>query len=173
MKNPNNLLNRIAAITGAIVIVIVAGMPSLAAQESLGDVIRASGHDWIEGKWTATSDDGGSVLLNYEWDLDKHIVKTHLKMGDTEARGMTVFDASNEKAIYVSADNQGNFGRGEWQDRDGEAVLKYHSKTPSGEERHMAIVHSKAGANAMRVEIYALEGDTIGDTAYATLNFKK
>ena len=44
------------------------------AQEKFGDFVAEYGYDWMIGNWSATSDNGGQIELEYKWILDKNVM---------------------------------------------------------------------------------------------------
>jgi len=52
---------------------------SAGAQQSLRDLAKEYGADWLAGRWTATTDEGTTILLMYRWQLDGHLVTVDLK----------------------------------------------------------------------------------------------
>jgi len=104
------------------IVIIWAG--SAAAQQSLRDIAKEYGADWLVGRWAATTDDGTEIQLVYRWELDGHLVTVDFKMGEYASRGMIFYVPGEEKATAVSVDNRGGRSKGTWEAQDDKLVSK-------------------------------------------------
>ena len=158
----------------AIVVGLVIWVSGAAAQESLGDLVAESGFDWMIGKWVATTDDGSEIQVVYQWQLNKHMVSTHLKMGQWEGRSMIYYSPSEDSVVQVGVDNMGGSNKGIWYPDGDKAVVRLDYTQRSGESGKMAIMHSKVDADAMKVAMYGVdESGQLADEPWATLEYKR
>ena len=144
------------------------------AQESLGDLVSQGGFDWIIGKWAAETGDGQKIEITYRWELDKHIVTVHVKMGDFEHRGMIMYMAAEQKVVQIGADNRGGTSKAEWT-QDGDRAVSITEGTDAyGDVQKFGISHAKVDADTMRVGVYAVE-DTgeLADEPWMSLDYKR
>lgn len=161
-----------------IVLVLAAGLlvctSAAPAQEKLGELVTEGGFDWMIGEWTATTDSGDKIELVWKWELDKHMLSVHLKWPNYEYRGMIYYVPADEKIIQVGADNKGGSGKGLWEANGAKAVNKYEHTDTDGQVRKMGMVHSQAGNDAMKVEIYEIS-DTgqLGQSPVFTTEYKR
>lgn len=124
---------------------------STLAAESLGDLARSAGQDWMAGKWVST--DGGASL-SYEWILDRHAVSMTFKMGSRESSGLLTHTPGTETVNFTAADNAGGITTGIWSEEGGNLVLKLKHTEAEGKVINMALVHAKTDANTMTVKVY-------------------
>jgi hypothetical protein len=127
------------------------------AQESLGDLVSQGGYDWMIAKWAAETDNGQKIEITYKWELDKHIITVHFKMGDFEYRGMIMYTAAEQKVVQIGADNRGGTSKAEWTEDGDRAVSITTSTDAYGDVQKFGISHAKVDADTMRVAVYAVE----------------
>jgi len=135
---------------------IVSAAPA-GAQETLGDLVAQYGYDWMIGKWSATSDDGSQVELEYKWILDKNALCVNVKIGDFKYHGLIMFVPSREEVVQIGADNMGATWNGTWtEDYDG-AVNRNERIEPDGTTQRMDMVYVKVDNNSFKVKQYDVE----------------
>ena len=129
------------------------------AQDKLGDFVAEYGHDWMIGNWSATTDDGRQVELEYKWILDKYATCVNVKMGDFKYHGIIMFVPSREEVVQLGADNMGGTWNGSWtEDYDG-AVNRNQRLEPDGTTETMDMVYVKVDNNSFKVKQYSVESD--------------
>ena len=143
------------------------------AQGSLESLVSQANADWMFTKWQAETDGGDKVTLNISWDLEKHVVVLHVKVGDTESKGYTVLEPNAEMPKYYSFDNKGSVGKGSWNMENGDLVLRVESETDRG-PRKTAFVFTGTSSTGLKVSMHNVEssGD-LATPARMTLKFKK
>ncbi len=147
---------------------------SAAAQQSLRDVAKEYGSDWLAGRWTATTDDGTTILLVYKWELDGHLMTADFKMGEYASRGMIFYVPGEEKATQVSVDNRGGRTKGTWEAQDGKLVSKSERVDAEGNVRKSATVYSKVDAKTIKIALYGLDQDgELNDEPWFTMDFNR
>ncbi len=155
------------------ILVILTG--SAMAQQSLRDVAKEYGCDWLAGRWTATTDDGTTILLVYKWELDGHLLTADFKMGGYASRGMVFYVPGEEKATQVSVDNRGGRSKGTWEvQEDGKLVSKREHVDAEGNVRKSATVYTKVDVNTIKIALYGLDQDgELADEPWFTMDFKR
>ena len=153
----------------------VASILSLSAyaQGSLEGLVSEAKADWMFAKWQAETENGDKVTLNVSWDLEKHVVVLHVKIGDMESKGYTVMEPNAELPKYYSFDNRGTVGKGSWNMENGDLVLRVESETDRG-PRKTAFVFSGTSTTGLQVNMHNI--DSSGDLATParmSLKFKK
>jgi len=131
--------------------VLIIWSGSAVAQQSLRDLAKEYGGDWLAGRWTATTDDGTEILLVYQWVLDGHAVIVDFKMGEYASHGMIYYVPDDEKATAISIDNRGGRSKGTWEARDDKLVSKNEHVDAEGEVRKYATVYSKVDAKTIKI----------------------
>ena len=147
---------------------------SAVAQQSLRDVAKEYGSDWLAGRWTVTTDDGTTILLVYKWELDGHLMTADFKMGEYASRGMIFYVPGEEKATQVSVDNRGGRSKGTWEAQDGKLVSKSERVDAEGNVQKSAAVYSKVDAKTIKIALYGLDQDgELNDEPWFTMDFKR
>lgn len=144
------------------------------SQQSLGDLVAEGGFDWIIGKWAATTDDGQSIQLTYQWQLEKHAIAGYFKMGSYETRNIIYYMPSEDKVVQVGVDNQGGSSKAVWEPSGDKAVCKTEGLAADGQVNKMGVVYSKIDAKTMKVEVCEMDSSgQLGAYPWATLEMKR
>jgi len=147
---------------------------SAVAQQSLRDIAKEYGADWLAGRWTATTDDGTEIQLVYKWELDGHLVTVDFKMGEYASRGMIFYVPGEVKATAVSVDNRGGRSKGTWEEQDGKLVSKSERIDADGNVQKGAAVYTKVDAKTIKIALYGLDQDgELNDEPWGSLDFKR
>ncbi len=147
---------------------------SASAQGSLENLVSDAKADWMFGKWQAETENGDKVTLNVSWDLEKHVVVLHVKIGDVESKGFTVLEPQSELPKYYSFDNRGSVGKGSWNMENEQLVLRVETEVPDRGTRKAAFVFAGTASSGLQVSMHNV--DSSGDLATParmTLKFKK
>ena len=144
------------------------------AQRSLESLVTDAEAEWMFGKWQAQTENGDAVTLNVSWDLEKHVVLLHVKVGDMESKGYTVMEPKAELPKYYSFDNRGSVGKGSWNMESGDLVLRVESESPDRDPRKTAFVFTGSASTGLQVRMHTVEssGD-LATPARMTFKFKK
>ncbi len=154
--------------------ILVIWSGSAVAQQSLRDIAKEYGADWLAGQWTATTDDGTEIQLVYKWELDGHLVTVDFKMGEFASRGMIFYVPGEVKATAVSVDNRGGRSKGTWEEQDGKLVSKSERIDADGNVQKSAAVFSKVDAKTIKIALYGLDQyDELNDESWFTIDFKR
>jgi hypothetical protein len=171
MKNVNVSLGRIVFLAIAILI-ICAG--STMAQQSFRDLAEEYGAGWLIGRWTATTDDGTTILLVYKWELNGHLISVDMKMGEYASRGMIYFVPAEEEAVQVSVDNRGGRSKSAWESQGDKLISRTERVSADGEVQKSATTFSKVDAKTIKIALYGLDEDGwLADEPWFTMDFKR
>jgi len=147
---------------------------STVAQQSLRDIAKEYGTDWLVGQWTATTDDGTVIQLVYRWELNGHLVTVDFKMGEYASRGMIFYVPGEEKATGLSVDNRGGSTKATWEAQDDKLVSKSEHVDAEGEVRKYATVYSKVDTKTIKIALYGLDqDDELTDEPWFTMDYKR
>ncbi len=147
---------------------------SAVAQQSLRDIAKEYGSDWLAGRWAATTDDGTEIQLVYRWELEGHLLSVELKMGEYVSRGMIFFVPDEEKVIQVGVDNRGGRSKGTWEEQDGKLVSKSERIDAEGNVQKSAAVFSKVDAKTIKIALYGVDQyDELSFEPWGTMDFKQ
>ncbi len=146
-----------------------------AAQQSLRDLAKEFGCEWLAGRWAAKTDDGTKIMLVYRWDLDGHLVTVDFRMGEYASRGMIYYVPGQENATQVSVDNRGGTSKATWDAReDGTLISKSEHVDTEGNVRKSAAIYSKVDAKTIKIAVYGLNEDgVLNDEPWFTTEFKR
>lgn len=158
----------------AVAILLLARSAQAAAQQSLGDIVKEYGFDWLIGKWMTKTDEGQKILITYKWALDKHLVTIDYKGGDYEYRSMIFYVPAADEVVQIGVDNKGGTWKGTWDAEENKGILKIENTKADGEIQKMAIICSKVDAKTMKTELYGLrETGELEDQPRGTLEYKQ
>lgn len=143
------------------------------AQRSLDNLVSEANAEWMFGKWQAETENGETVTLNVSWELDKHAVLLHVKVGEMESKGYTVIEPKAEMPKYYSFDNRGTVGKGSWNMEDNELVLRVESEGPE-QTAKMGFVFGGSASSGLTVKMHSIESSgELATPARMTFKFKK
>lgn len=163
--------NSILPVLAAVVVILAAGAR---AQQSLGELVKEYGLEWMAGRWVATTDQGQKIEAVYRWELNRHLVSTHFKMGEFEGRGMIYYSPTEDQVVQVGVDNRGGSNKGIWYREGDKLIAKLEYTQASGESGRMAVVHWKVDARTMKAAMYAVdESGELADEPWGTLEYKR
>jgi hypothetical protein len=146
---------------------------SAQAQQTLEDLVGEASADWMLGKWEASTDNGGTVTLEFSWDLDKHVIVLHGKMPDSEFKGFSALDPAAHEVKYTGFDNKGTLSKGVWGLEGGELTLRVESQSADRTVK-MGAVFSGSASEPLQVRIHRVdESGNLSSPARMNLKFKK
>ena len=122
--------------------------------QTLGEVVAESNADWLIGEWAEF--ENASTNVAFKWLLDKHVIVVSFESDSTKMHGLITFRVSENKVLYVAADNRGATGSGEWLLTDKHPTLFYKQISDSGKETSAGFVHKKIDDKTMVIAIYEL-----------------
>ena len=158
----------------AIAVLLAASGVESRAQEKLGDFVTQYGYDWMIGKWSAISDEGEQVELEYKWILDKCAMCVNLKMGDFKYHGLIMSMPSREEIVQIGADNMGGTWEGTWTEDYEGAVNRNERSDPDGTTETTDLVFIKVDNNSFKVRQYPVEaGGYRASQARDEMTFKR
>ena len=174
MNKQRNAKAKVTKTVLLVVAVLIICSGSAMAQQSLRDLAKEYGTNWLAGRWTTTTDDGTEILLVYRWVCDGHAVVVDFKMGEYASHGMIYYLPDDEKATAISIDNRGGRTKGTWEVQGEKLVSKIETITAEGEVRKAGVVYSKVDNKTMKVTVYGLDeyGD-LNDEPRFTSQFKR
>ena len=155
-----------------VVFLAVSAIPA-GAQEKLGDFVAEYGYDWMLGNWSATSDEGKQVELEYKWILDKCAMCVNVKMGDFKYHGLIMLVPSREEIIQIGADNMGGTWNGSWTEDYEGAVNRNQRLDPDGTTLTMDHVYIKVDNNSFKIKEYSVESGNRSSQASGETTFKR
>ena len=162
-------IGRVLLVLSAIVLLGGAAM----GQSALENMVEEGQMGWLPGRWTTTTDDGESIVLVYQWQLNKNMISVYFKAGDYSYRGMIFCVPGEEKVVEVGVDSKGSMVKSEWDATWDGAVSKREASQADGEKQSMGITKSKVDKDTMKMKLFTMEYGDLSDDAFATLEFKR
>ena len=141
-----------------VLVLMIAVLP-LAAQESLKSMVEEAGAGWMIGEWTGTNAQGQAVSLEYEWDLNGHLIELDLKLGAAAYTGMIHRDPSNGEARETGVSTDGGVTRATWRVEDGAVISERIATRPDGREIRVAVVNRRVDADTVRATVHSISAD--------------
>jgi len=162
-------IGRVFLVLSAIVLLGGAAM----GQSALERMVEEGQMGWLTGRWTTTTDEGESISLVYQWQLNKNMISVYFKMGDYSYRGMIFCVPGEEKVVEAGVDSKGSAVKCEWDVTWDGAVSKREVSKADGEKESMGIATSKVDKDTMKMKLYTIEYGSLSSDAWATLEFKR
>lgn len=157
---------------GIAVFLAVCSIPA-GAQERLGDFVAEFGYDWMIGNWSATSDEGQQVELEYKWILDKYAICVNVKIGDFKYHGMIMLVPSREEVVQLGADNNGGTWNGTWTEDYEGAANRNQRLDADGTTLTMEHVYIKVDNNSFKIKEYSVESGYRASQSSGETTFKR
>lgn len=157
---------------GIAVFLAVCSIPA-GAQERLGDFVAEFGYDWMIGNWSATSDEGQQVELEYKWILDKYAICVNVKIGDFKYHGMIMLVPSREEVVQLGADNNGGTWNGTWTEDYEGAANRNQRLDADGTTLTMDHVYIKVDNNSFKIKEYSVESGNRASQSSGETTFKR
>ena len=169
MNGRNLGIGRVLLVLSAIVLLGSAAM----GQSALERMVEEGDMGWLPGRWTTTTDEGESIVLVYQWQLNKNMISVYFKMGDYSYRGMIFCVPGQERVIEAGVDSKGSTAKCEWDVTWDGAITKRVASKVDGEKESVGIATSKVNKDTMKMKLYTMEYGSLSSDAWATLEFKR
>jgi hypothetical protein len=144
--------------TSAIIVMVLAAWVTPGrAEDKLGDLITASGYDWIVGRWAASTDQGQKVEFTFDWALDKCALLNGLQMGDFQYQGLITLAPTALEGVDQGVDSRGGTWKGTWSAGPDGLVRRVEHLGPDGQTRKGEIVLARVDADTITMAVYAVD----------------
>ncbi len=159
--------------TVALAVLLVAVGNVAIGQENLKDIVEEQGYGWMMAKWTAATDSGQSITINFQWAVKGHAIITGFEMGERSSHGMIYFDADEQAVKQFSVDSRGQATKATWEPMGVKALCRTQMTDEYGDRTDVGIAYSKVDDTTMKVEVYRLENGQVPDYPAFQMNFTK
>ncbi len=127
------------------------------AQQTLGDLVREGGLEWLLGRWTSTLGEDTKVQLVYRWTIKDRLITADLKTGDYAYHGMIFISPDEQQVVEIGVDSNGGCAKGTWGPDGMDAVSTGKLTDAQGKTERFALVHSKVDDKTMRVTLHQVD----------------
>ncbi len=146
---------------------ILGGVTSYA--ETLGDVPKESKWDGIIGTWVDPEAKGQNMKVTYAWKVKDHAILVTGTAFGTNSVAIMGRSAKDGTVFHVGADSKGTSVLGEWDFKDGDAILGLGFVSGEGVEGVMQIRYTMKDENTL---VVSLEGLTPEPIVYTMVKVK-
>jgi hypothetical protein len=164
-------------IKSLLVVILVSVMSLISANaaepNSIGDIFKASGFDWLFGKWVTTTDANEKAEAEFKLKMDGYVISIEATVGRYEYTGITYYEPSTKRIVHMGVDNKGRIFGGRWKIQGDKLVLNLDQTTADGQITHFLRLISKVDANTMQSITYSVADGKRSDKPISTLVFKR
>ena len=143
----------------AAILVMLGGVTSYA--ETLGDVLKESKWDGIIGTWVDPETKGQNAKSTYAWQLKDHAILATGSFFGTNSVAIMGRSAKDGTVFHVGADSKGASILGNWELKEGVAILKLGFVSGEGVEGAMQVRYTKKDENTLIVSVEGLTPEPI------------
>jgi len=163
---------RSIVLTSAILLI---GLATAApAQQTLGDLVREGGFEWLLGRWTATLGEDTKVQLVYQWTIKDRLLTVDFKTEDFTYHGMIFLSPESQEVVEIGVDSKGGYAKGIWGPDGMDAVSTSTRTDTDGKTERFAIVHSEVDSKTMRLMLHKVDESGVrAEQASVVMEYKR
>jgi hypothetical protein len=155
-------------------IVLSLAMTSVAAEpNSIGNILKENGFDWLLGKWAATTDANQKIEAEFEMEADGYAISIEAKSGSNENVGLVYYSPAKKTILYTGVDSTGRIFGGPWEIMGDKLVVNIEQTKPDGSITHYLRYLSKVDADTMKSVTYSVVDGKHSEEPIGTLVFKR
>ena len=143
----------------AAILFMLGGTTSYA--ETLGDLLRKSKWDAIIGTWVDPETKGQNRKSTYAWQLKDHAILASGSFYGTNSVAIMGRNAKDGNVFHAGTDNKGASILGNWELKEGVAILKLGFVSGEGVEGTMQVRYTKKDENTLNVSVEGLTPEPI------------
>lgn len=155
------------------VIVLLLAVTAAAEPNSIGNILRENGFDWLFGKWESTNDSNQTFEAEFELESDGYAISIEAKAGKNEHTGIVYYSPAQKTIIYTGIDSTGRIYAGTWEMKSDKLVLNLELTTPDGPTNYFVRYLSKIDGSTMKSVTYNIVNGKRSDEPIAALIFKR
>ena len=144
-----------------------------AEPNSIGNIFKAGGFDWLFGKWAATTDANEKAEAEFKLKTDGYVISIEATVGRYEYTGIAYYEPETKRIVHTETDNTGRIFRGRWKIQGNQLVLNLDQTAPDGQTVHFIRFISKVDANTMKSVTYTVVESKRSEEPIGTLIFKR
>jgi hypothetical protein len=144
-----------------------------AEPNSISNILKAGGFDWLFGKWEMTNDANQKIEADFELEVDGYAVSVEAKAGNNEHTGFAYYSPVKKTMFYKGIDNAGRVFAGPWEIRGDKLVINLEQAAADGSTTYFMRYLSKVDADTMKSVTYNLVNGKPSEEPTSTLEFKR
>jgi hypothetical protein len=157
-----------------LVIVLSPAMTAIAAEpNSIGDIFKAGGFDWLFGKWKTMTDANQKIDIEFELEADGYAISIEAKTGSNENVGLVYYSPAKKAILYAGVDSTGRVFAGPWEIKGDKLVINLEQTKPDGSVTSFVRYLSKVDADTMKSVTYSVVDGKRSEEPIGTLVFKR
>ncbi len=163
------------ALTAAIITaaILIGAVAPAQGQQTLGDMIREGGYEWLMGRWVSPLGRNAEAQLHYRWIVKDRVVGVDFRTDDIQYHGIIFYSPAENRIVEVGADSDGGCAKGHWEP-EGLAAVSTATHTDSlGNTERLSFVHSRVDDKTMRIVAYRLDAAGNRTAAQVTMEYKR
>jgi hypothetical protein len=132
-------------------------MAKAAEPNSVGDIFKEKGFEWLIGSWVTVTDANEEARANFALELDGYVLSLDARVGERYAyRGIVFYVPSKGVLVNSGIDTRGVAFSGTWEIEGDKLVLKGEQTTADGQVFRFVRYQSKVDADTMKVVTYRI-----------------
>ncbi len=149
-------------------------IPANAAEpNSIGDIFKTGGFDWLFGKWETTNDTNQEIEAEFELEADGYAISIEAKAGNNKHIGLVYYSPTRKTILHTGVDNAGRAIASLWEIKGDMLVANIEQTAPDGSITHYVRYLSKVDADTMKSVTYSVVDGKRSDEPIGTLIFKR
>jgi len=155
-------------------IVLSLAMTAIAAEpNSVGNILKENGFDWLFGKWETTNDANQEIEAEFELEAGGYAISMEAKAGSNEHVGIVYYSPAQKTILYTGVDNAGRVFTGPWEIKGDKLVINLEQTAPDGSITRFVRYLSKVDADTMKSVTYSVVDGKRSEEPIGTLVFKR
>jgi hypothetical protein len=155
-------------------IALLSAMTAIAAEpNSVGNILKENGFDWLFGKWETVTDANQKIEAEFELEAEGYAISIEAKVGSNEHVGLVYYSQAKKMILYNGVDNAERVFTGPWEIKGDKLVINLEQAAPDGSITRFVRFLSKVDADTMKSVTYRIVDGKRSEEPIGTLIFKR
>jgi len=173
MKRQKNVDSRFIGICLVLLAAVLATDCVAAEPNSIGEVMKEKGIEWLTGKWETTTEKGEKAEAGFSLELEGYIICVEAKVAENEFRGIMFYEPSKGAIVFTGADKSGSSLGGSCEIEDGKLAMNLVQRTAEGKVVKFTRYLSMVDADTMKSVTYVFVDGKRPEEPTGILEFKR
>jgi len=144
-----------------------------AEPNSIGELLKAKGAEWLIGEWETKTEKGDKVEFKFLVSLNGYIIDFEGGIGSAKGKGIVYYD-QNKKSIFLNGiNNNGDILTGTFEIENGRFVMNLERAKADGNITKFIRYVSKIDSETMRSETFVLTDGKKPEQPTGVFEFKR